>query len=72
MEKYIEHFCKNCARWVDVCVTIYSHDEYSCDETCPECDFELAKGDQYDILDKAINDYVSSKIDSAHDFSKDN
>lgn len=71
MEKYIHYFCENCRKDTEICFTLYDHTEYFADEICPECNKPIPQK----VLDKIYSDepidWISSKIDRAHDMMKD-
>ncbi len=71
MDKSIDYHCNNCDKDIEINFTIYSMDEFFCDESCPECNAKIPQS----VLDKIYNDepidYISSKIDYATDMMGD-
>jgi len=70
-DNIVDYRCKSCGKEVGICVTIYSHDEYMCDEECPECGAKIPESDQMDICNDEVTDWLSDKIDYAHDMARD-
>lgn len=72
METEKSYTCTNCKKRIDVPITVVSHDEYWVDgEECPCCGYKIPIEDQCELLNNAAEDFVSSRIDWAHDAYKD-
>ncbi len=71
MELEVNYFCESCKKDAFLDFWIEGHDEFDCQNKCPECGAKIPADTLHKIITDNITHFVSSRIDYAHDYLKE-
>jgi predicted RNA-binding Zn-ribbon protein involved in translation (DUF1610 family) len=67
-----EYTCPHCGHDVEIPITVEAHDEFWLeDDKCPHCGQTIPEADQYKMLEEAVINFISERIDRAMDYNRE-